>query len=671
MFTMEGRPALALQASACFFFVQAVVMATSTIDTDHITGCHNNNVMLNCPLFQTAKSESSDKVELEWKYRETRWKKLAAIDGDGNRSVVSSNRTRYQNRLTLHPNGSMMIASLTPDDERSYLCKVGVDGSSKHYLVKLNVTCTGKVTVIKREVCIEEDVVLNCDAIRRTNPRKLKQVTWHVKNTSSSNSDTSWSPVVDSDGTTVKSGDGFRMNENGSLSLQSRVRDEGQVMYRCEVSKNVDSPREMHVIVLKNIKCGILKRKSENGMPSTVNVCIGHQAELVCPFLRSANISHVRSVKWHARTIGSSKHLQQLFHIKLRETSNGTVFGKNLARNTSRLHGAAGKSIELGLNGSLLIKRIRSVDEGDYECIVKTRHHHQPYRHLIRLQPISCNDSRKVSGKNATLFPTPSISRPATIKTTAGRVALTTAPAKGINGSTITDRVSNQNSTQEKENPLKTSDLSGTSPTSVGESNQTRNGSQITGTLARFLSGSKKQATIKSSTSTSTWTMMKPSLQTVKTSTRVTTFTTFYSGTTEGDALSKEWSLEGAEDNGNGFICGGVLNNSVGTFQSPNFPSAYPANSHCKWTIRLPQDYAAINVTFHHFDLEDEQDCRRDHVAIFDELGNLVGPRHCGMMDCPSEFQVKGRLAVVIFRSDASLQKTGFKLSYKSDRQAK
>lgn len=67
----------------------------------------------------------------------------------------------------------------------------------------------------------------------------------------------------------MKSGDGFRMNENGSLSLQSRVRDEGEVLYRCAVSKNVDSPREMHVVVLKNIKCGVLRR--ENGKKNTYN----------------------------------------------------------------------------------------------------------------------------------------------------------------------------------------------------------------------------------------------------------------------------------------------------------------------------------------------------------------------------------------------------------------
>lgn len=115
------------------------------------------------------------------------------------------------------------------------------------------------MTVVRREVCVEEDIVLECDAKHRTNPRKLKRVTWHVKN--SSNSDISWSPVVDSDRMTVKGGGDYRMNENGSLSLHSRVRDEGEVTYRCEASKIVDSTREIHVVVLKSIKCAVLRKE--------------------------------------------------------------------------------------------------------------------------------------------------------------------------------------------------------------------------------------------------------------------------------------------------------------------------------------------------------------------------------------------------------------------------
>lgn len=264
--------------------------------------------------------------------------------------------------------------------------------------------------------------------------------------------------------------------------------------------------------------------------PSTVNVCTGHQAELVCPFLNPANISHARSLKWQVRREGSSKHFQQLFHFKLKKTSNGTVFGKNLVPNATVLH----EGVELGPNGSILIKHVRSVDEGDYECVVKTRHHHEPYKHLIQLKPIACKE-------NTTLAPTPSISRPANIKTTAGRVAMTTTPTKGLNGSLETDGVTkNQNSTQEKQNP-KIPGLSEAAPTSAGQSNQTRNGSQITVTLARFLPALRKTATIKSSTSTSTWTMVKPSLQTIKTSTRVTTLTTFSSADHgEGGAETKK-----------------------------------------------------------------------------------------------------------------------------------
>jgi hypothetical protein len=86
-------------------------------------------------------------VELEWKFlqdKSTNWKKIAAIDERRNRSLFSNN-TDYQDRLTIHPNGSLMIASLKPDDETKYLCRVKpTNGSRKHFMIQLNVTCNGE-----------------------------------------------------------------------------------------------------------------------------------------------------------------------------------------------------------------------------------------------------------------------------------------------------------------------------------------------------------------------------------------------------------------------------------------------------------------------------------------------------------------------------------------------
>ena len=39
---------------------------------------------------------------------------------------------------------------------------------------------------------------------------------------------------------------------------------------------------------------------------------------------------------------------------------------------------------------------------------------------------------------------------------------------------------------------------------------------------------------------------------------------------------------------GNEIECGGTLTESAGTFTSPGYPSQYPLDSDCEWTIRAP-----------------------------------------------------------------------------------
>jgi hypothetical protein len=120
----------------------------------------------------------------------------------------------------------------------------------------------GKVTLVKREVCVEEDVVLECEAKRRTNPRKLKQVKWHKKN--SLGTDVLWSLLVASNGSNAVVGNGFKLHGNGSLLLHGG-RGVSEVRYKCDVTKNVPNRLDRHIIVLKNVKCRTGKNNlSEN-----------------------------------------------------------------------------------------------------------------------------------------------------------------------------------------------------------------------------------------------------------------------------------------------------------------------------------------------------------------------------------------------------------------------
>ncbi|XP_031554245.1 signal peptide, CUB and EGF-like domain-containing protein 3 isoform X2 [Actinia tenebrosa] len=333
---------------------------------------------------------------LKWRYQELltgRWSKIAIVkSGKARVFPVNSN---LDGRFILHSNGSLEIRSLHHDDETLYQCIVMQRGDREAHLIELNVAC-GHTTVTKREVCIEEDVVLDCDAKHRTNPRKLKQVTW--KKESDGKQGSSFSKVAALyDDVTTDANDGFSIHSNGAL-LVRKGREEGNMTYKCDVSRTDGNKDETHLVHVKSIKC-----------------------------------------------------------------------------------------------------------------------------------------------RNETQKP---------VKRNIGSVSMTTEGASVI----ITQKT---------------------------------------------------------------------------------------------------------------IVCGGVLNNSVGTFQSPNFPSAYPANSHCKWTISLPQDYAAINITLDHLNLEPEKRCRYDYLAVYDRLDNQVGCRHCGLYGKTIIFQVRGRTAVVVFKSDDSVQKTGFKVSYR------
>ncbi len=49
--------------------------------------------------------------------------------------------------------------------------------------------------------------------------------------------------------------------------------------------------------------------------------------------------------------------------------------------------------------------------------------------------------------------------------------------------------------------------------------------------------------------------------------------------------------------------CGGYIDVSNGTIQSPSYPDLYPANKNCVWQIVAPAQYR-ITLNFTHFDLE-------------------------------------------------------------------
>ena len=57
--------------------------------------------------------------------------------------------------------------------------------------------------------------------------------------------------------------------------------------------------------------------------------------------------------------------------------------------------------------------------------------------------------------------------------------------------------------------------------------------------------------------------------------------------------------------------CGDALNGTSGFLTSENFPSTFPQNTDCAWTITVPVEHI-IRLTFHNFTLEPNEatDCR-------------------------------------------------------------
>ncbi|XP_070337686.1 scavenger receptor cysteine-rich domain-containing protein DMBT1 isoform X6 [Equus asinus] len=119
-------------------------------------------------------------------------------------------------------------------------------------------------------------------------------------------------------------------------------------------------------------------------------------------------------------------------------------------------------------------------------------------------------------------------------------------------------------------------------------------------------------------------------------------------------------STEGPSSN-----CGGFLFHASGTFSSPSYPGYYPNNAECVWEIDVNSSYR-INLGFNHLQLEIHSNCNYDYVEIFDgslNSNNLLGKICNGTRQI---FTSSSNRMIVRFRSDVTVQNTGFSAWYNS-----
>ncbi|KAJ8278026.1 hypothetical protein GJAV_G00082960 [Gymnothorax javanicus] len=113
--------------------------------------------------------------------------------------------------------------------------------------------------------------------------------------------------------------------------------------------------------------------------------------------------------------------------------------------------------------------------------------------------------------------------------------------------------------------------------------------------------------------------------------------------------------------------CGGRLNKPSGSFKTPNWPEKdYPAGVSCSWHIVAPRNQI-IEVKFEKFDVERDNYCRYDYVAIFNggEINDAkrIG-KYCGDSP-PAPIFSDGNQLLIQFLSDLSLTADGFIGHYK------
>lgn len=107
------------------------------------------------------------------------------------------------------------------------------------------------------------------------------------------------------------------------------------------------------------------------------------------------------------------------------------------------------------------------------------------------------------------------------------------------------------------------------------------------------------------------------------------------------------------------------MTSTSGSFQSPNYPSAYPHIATCKYRISHPGG-TTINLRIDNIDLETNSGCTCDELGIYDG-SNLSATKLatlCSNSDSGKQFTSSGSELLVVFKSDGSVTKSGFRASY-------
>nr|XP_037270267.1 tolloid-like protein 1 [Rhipicephalus microplus] len=110
--------------------------------------------------------------------------------------------------------------------------------------------------------------------------------------------------------------------------------------------------------------------------------------------------------------------------------------------------------------------------------------------------------------------------------------------------------------------------------------------------------------------------------------------------------------------------CTHQISAPLGEINSPNYPDAYPSRKDCAWLFTTTPGHR-LKLIFNDFELEPHQECAYDHISLYDSDSTdapTLG-RFCGAKVPHPILSTTNRMYMV-FKSDASVQRKGFKASH-------
>ncbi|XP_035228311.1 tolloid-like protein 1 [Stegodyphus dumicola] len=110
--------------------------------------------------------------------------------------------------------------------------------------------------------------------------------------------------------------------------------------------------------------------------------------------------------------------------------------------------------------------------------------------------------------------------------------------------------------------------------------------------------------------------------------------------------------------------CSHQITTPFGEITSPNYPDYYPGRKDCTWLFTTTPGHR-IKLMFKEFELEPHQECAYDRIVAFDgdnDMSPTLG-KFCGSK-VPHPILASGNRMFLVFKSDASVQRKGFKATH-------